>query len=454
MADGFRETVRAVYSPSEYGMRAAAGAWLALAGAATQSKDSLRKIAGDAEAEPGVGLVELADRLGDVGGWGDGAGAVAAAIAGQLQTAADTTSATVERVMELEQRYKEQEQLRDDKAQHDVLTASSMHQDRMGQLTAEARKELATLDAAYAKVTGGNTPAAPEVGSAAGGGSGGAGGGPGSGAGRSDGAQPPVYASAPNGSRVGEGDYPYSSVIGRDGGDFAGWVRSPNSGFLVDPASGREFDPSSGRWIDPVTGRPFGEVTEYATRLAGLTGGPAGPLGAGGITPAALAGGGASTAAFAWMYGGVVPPSIAHAGPSQGQVARQAAHQLHRRGEVAGRMAMREAAQGGRPYMPPPGAHASGGAASRTAAAGNHSRSATNAPAGTWRGRAVDAAARHRLTGTQPAPTAGNPAARGTRGGPEDRERRESTTDLTEDPAVWRPRGAAGGGVIGADDRP
>ncbi|PCG82467.1 hypothetical protein CIB93_30030, partial [Streptomyces sp. WZ.A104] len=332
MADDFRETVRTVYSPSEYGMRAAAGAWLALAGAATRSKDTLRGIAGDAEAEPGVGLLELADRLTAVGGWGDGASAVAAAIAGQLQTAADSTSATVERVMELEDRYDEQERLRNEKTQADVMTAASMHQDRMGELTDAARKELAALDAVYARVTGGNAPAAPDVGSAGGGGPtrtyGGGAGGPGAEAG--GGAQQAAYATAPNGSRVGMGDYPYSGVIGPDGGDFAGWVRSPNTGFLVDPATGREFDPSSGRWIDPVTGRPFGEVTEYATRLAGLNGGPTGLVGGPGLAPTALAGG-AGAAVFAGMYGGAMPPSIAHAGPAQGQVARQAAHQLDRR---------------------------------------------------------------------------------------------------------------------------
>ncbi|WP_354596477.1 hypothetical protein R1Y80_04710 [Streptomyces sp. JL1001] len=450
MADDFRETARTVYSPSEYGMRAAAGAWLALAAAATRSKDDLRGIAGDAEAEPGVGLVELADRLGAVGGWGDGASAVAAAIAAQLQTAADSTAATVERVMELEDSYDEQERLRNEKTQADVMTAASMHQDRMGELTEAARKELTALDAVYAQVTGGNAPSAPEVGAAGGGGPvrshGGGAGGPG--AETAGAAQHAGYATAPNGSRVGMGEYPYSSVIGPDGGDFAGWVRSPNTGFLVDPVTGREFDPSSGHWIDPVTGRPFGDVTEYATRLAGLNGGPSGPTGGPGLVPTALAGG-AGAAAFAGMYGGVAPPSIAHAGPAQGQVARQAADRMDRRAGVAGRMAVREAAQGGRPYLPPPGAHGSGAAGARGGSAATARRPAVTASAGTWRGRTGDATARHRLTGTPAAPPPGAAAARSAQGRPDRTGRLGAPTDLTEDPEVWRPRGRATGGVLG-----
>ncbi|MCZ7413898.1 hypothetical protein [Streptomyces sp. WMMC897] len=447
MADDFRDTCRTIYSPSEYGMRAAAGAWLALAGAATQSNDRLRGIAGDAQAEPGVGLLELADRLGAVGGWGDGAGAVAVAIARQLQTAADATSKTVERVMDLEDEYDEQERLRDEKSEHDVMTASAMHQGNMGRLTREVNDELDALNTVYATVTGGNAPTAPEVSAANG---------PGAPARSSYTAESAtvggptgeaVYVTAPNGSRVGAGDYPHSSVIGPDGGDFAGWVRSPNTGFLVDPATGREFDPASGRWIDPVTGRPFGAVTEYATRLAGLGGGP-GPLTGGpvGLGIAAVGGGG-TAAAFAGLYGGPVPPSVAHAGPAQGQVARQAAHNLSRRANVAGRLAMREAAQGGRPYMPPPGAHGSAGRDRAGAPAGAGRRRLAGEPAGTWRGRTADAAVRHRLTGSPAAPPPA-PAARSSRGQGR-RGRPGPGTDLTEDQSVWRPRGHAVGGVLG-----
>jgi hypothetical protein len=217
---------------------------------------------------------------------------------------------------------------------------------------------------------------------------------------------------APNGSAIGSGSYPDSSVLGPEAGDFAGWVQSPSTGHLVDPATGREFDPASGRWIDPVTGRPFGEVTEYATRLSGLAAGPgaiasAGGLAtvsAGGLPGAGAAGPGgaagmAGMAGLAGLYGGMIPPSIANAGAARQQVMGQAARTMGRRARVAANFALHEAARGGRPYLPPPAPVAAGG------------------------------------RGPDP-------------GAPEPR-RTGQPTALTEDPAVWSPR-PAGCGVLGA----
>ncbi len=454
MADGFHSTIDALLSPNEYRMRAAAGAWTALAGAATQSNDRLRSISEDATAEPGVGLVDLAERLDRVGGWGADAGAVALTIARQLQVAGDGTAQIAEAALDLEREYAAQEEARDAKAEdaanHGWIRADqgvAMHSGRMAQLADRADGYLDELNSLYAMVTGGNAPAAPEVGSASGGAPGG--GAPrAAGAGADGLAQPASYVGAPNGSQVGAGSYPHSSIVGPESGDFAGWVRSPGTGYLVDPATGREFDTVSGRWIDPVTGRPFGEVTEYATRLAGLGGGP-GPLaGPAGVGLAAVGGGGGGPqAVFGGLYGGTVPPGIAHAGPARQQVARQAAQHLGRRADVAARYAAREAAQGGRPYVPPPGAGASGGAPGRQGASTGVRRPApAGAPASTWRPRAADAAARHRLTGPTPppAPGAARSAARTERSAHAGRR-----TDLTEDPAVWRPRGQATGGVLG-----
>ncbi|MEE1926734.1 hypothetical protein V1J52_00810 [Streptomyces sp. TRM 70351] len=447
MADDFHDIADTICSPSEYAMRAAAGAWTALAGAASQSQGRLRTIAEDTAAEPGVGLLDLADRLDTVGGWGAGAGAVAAGIAQQLQTAAEATAKAVERALHLEERYEESHRLHRETAAADVTTAASMHAQRMQKLKDEARDELDALSAVYATVTGGTAPSAPEVGSA------GLGGGPtgraapAGGHGGED-ARPAAYVTTASGGRIGVGEYPYSSVVGPEGGDFAGWVRSPGTGFLVDPATGREFDTVTGRWIDPVTGRPFGDVTEYATRLAGLGGGPgplAGPGGVG-VAPAGAGGVVGTPSAFAGLYGGTVPPSVAHSGPAQQQVARQASRSLAERARVADRYAAREAAQGGRPYVPPPGAGgqrpAQGGRSG--APTGGGRRAAPGEPAATWRGRAADAAARHRLAGPPPAPAAARTAPG------QGRERRRAPgPGLTEDASVWRPAGPATPGVLG-----
>uniref|UniRef100_UPI001D13082D hypothetical protein n=1 Tax=Streptomyces otsuchiensis TaxID=2681388 RepID=UPI001D13082D len=95
---------------------------------------------------------------------------------------------------------------------------------------------------------------------------------------------------AANGSVIGAGQYPHARVLGPERGDFAGWVESPATGYLTDPATGREFDSVSGRWIDPVTGRPFGEVTEYASRLSGIGAGPGAVVGISGGAAAVGAG--------------------------------------------------------------------------------------------------------------------------------------------------------------------
>ncbi|RKN45613.1 hypothetical protein D7294_03830 [Streptomyces hoynatensis] len=258
---------------------------------------------------------------------------------------------------------------------------------------------------------------------------------------------------AANGSRVGAGEYPGASVLGPEEGDFAGWVQSPNTGHLVDPATGREFDPATGRWIDPVTGRPFGEVAEYATRLSGLGGGPgsvgspgsvASPnqpvtlvssLGATGLAgTGGPPGGGSSLAA---LYGGIMPPSVGYPGPARGQMLGQANRNLALRARVATRFALHEAAQGGRPFVPPPGA--AGQAARGQGGGRGRPRERTS---GIWQSRRQDPAARHQLAGARRAAPAVPPpggALRGRPGRGEEEARRRRPTGLTEDPAVWAP---------------
>ncbi|WP_049580351.1 hypothetical protein, partial [Streptomyces sp. SBT349] len=110
------------------------------------------------------------------------------------------------------------------------------------------------------------------------------------------------------------------------------------------------------------------------------------------------------SAGLAGLYGGVLPPSIAHAGPAGGQMLGQAMGNMSQRAQVANQMAMREAAQGGRPFMPPPAM--AGAAAGAGAGAGGQRR-----------------------------------------GTPGHQNRRP--TDLTEDPRVWAPTRSAARGVLG-----
>lgn len=454
--DEFDETVDKILSARGYHMKAAAGAWAALARAAVNSRDRLESIAGETSQEPGVGLAELADRLGSVGGWGGGAAELALTISRQLSHAGEESDKAAERALSLRKEMEKERDAQSGKAEdasggdggNPNLQADkgvAMHEQRMEKLRERAADELKALSEAFAGVKGGSAPPAPEVES-------GAGAGPSAGAAMptggntatAEGAGGPMVKAA-NGADIGAGSYPHSSVVGPGNGDFSGWVKSPNTGFLVDPATGREFDPTSGRWIDPVTGKPFGEVTDYATRLSGISGG------AGGLTdstgPGLVATGGAGgggTSHLAGMYGGTVPPSIANAGPAQHQMTQQAARNLAHRAGVATSFASRESEQGGRPFRPPPGAAAHAVPAVAAAPGGRGPRLFGERP-DTWRGRAADAASRHGLTG-QPGPSSGATAASRREG---EENRRPNSAASTEDPSVWRAERQAGTGVLG-----
>ncbi|MGP4109441.1 hypothetical protein ACTWP5_00810 [Streptomyces sp. 4N509B] len=538
----FRRTVDSIFSSQHYTMRVAAGAWLALANAAGAESGALSNTASEAESEPGVGLLELSDRLRATSSWAEGAGAVARQISDQLTRSAERSARATERAEELDVKFREIESWRFERAESLPDGRAHMETNRFAEgekqrLLGEAQQELDDLAAEFAQVIGGTPPSAPEggagsgaaptgVGAAAGGAAGamaagGAGGAVASGGGAwgAAGAVTPADHEAPNGSVIGAGSYPSSSVLGPEHGDFAGWVQSPTTGFLVDPATGREFDPVAGRWIDPVTGQPFGEVTEYATRLSGLGNGPgaiasggglvAASVGAAGAAGAAAAGAGAAGAAsLAGLYGGVVPPSIGNTGPARQQVMRQAVHNLGQRAQVASRFALREAAQGGRPYVPPPAAGGARGTVTRPGAAGTRAprtafpgvhgvhgpgrvphgpvvpggralvppsaaappvgatgngtgRAGTAAragaravtePARTWQARPTDTATRHQLTArpgaTPPGPAAGAAARSQARDRDED-QHHHRPTDLTENPEVWSPRRNATRGVLG-----
>ncbi|MFF2376088.1 hypothetical protein ACFVUW_17085 [Streptomyces xiamenensis] len=486
-----------IFSAEHMRIHGASGAWLAMASLSASSDDWLSSAASDTAAEPGVGLIELAERMEGSAATAQEIAVLAGRIAGQLSAAAEASAQATEKAINLLFAY---HAVTEEQPAQDVGMAAVTFYERQREakreLIAEAETVLARLGTSISQVTGGEVTGGGGGGGGAGGGggvgtaAGGAGGAAGSAGAGASGAGSASYAAA-NGSQVGAGTYPHAAVQGPERGDFAGWVQSPNTGFLVDPATGREFDPVTGRWIDPVTGRPFGEVTEYAARLSGLGTGPGTVVSGAGL---AAVGGGAATAGLAGLYGGTVPPSVGNAGPARPQMAQQAMRNLGQRAAVANSFAMREAATGGRPYSPPPGASAGGqqggaraGRPGRPGAAGT----ALREPTATWRS-GTGAAAAGRLGGHQPAPAPGAgaagrpagaaggaartgagplrepaatwrspgsgeaarrlapPAAPGNRALP--REEPKNTgkpTRLTEDPTVWAPSGTATQGVLG-----
>ncbi|MDT0341285.1 hypothetical protein [Streptomyces litchfieldiae] len=412
----FQRVIAQIRSAKEYKIRTASGAWRTLASAGDTETAALASTAGGAAAEQGVGLRELCDRLTQMTDFTSATAAMAQQVSDQLLEAERATVTALQAAHDLEQRFNERGAAIPPSPQ-----AAAAFETFVVGLTAEAQTVLDTLGESYAGVIAGEAPTAPRSGGpgapaapmapgpaqATPAAAGAAPAGPaGAAAGPAGGAEATAAAAdhqAANGSAVGSGEYPHSSVMGPEQGDFAGWTRDPSTGYLVDPATGREFDPATGRWIDPVTGKPFGEATEYAARLSGLgtgSGGLASPAGL------ALVGGGAGSGGaggLAGLYGGVLPPSVAHAGPARGQALEQAMRNMNQRAQLSTHMAMREAAQGGRPFMPPPGMAGMG--------AGGAGRSGQG---------------------------------RGAAGGQNRR-----FTDLTEDPEVWAPRRGAALGVLG-----
>ncbi len=338
---------------------------------------------------------------------------------------------------------------------------------------------LATLNAAIAEVTGsyaaiappapGAAPVVAEPGGADSGSRSGTAAATAVGTGGATGSNAAAFAGSESGSGAGG---QAATALGPQSGPFAWFVQDPTTGNLIDPATGREVEPG-GRFLDPVTGVPFGDPSQFTSRLEGLVGGvpgvvagigaggagvlgvtapigaptgvAAGGLGAGGFGAGAggvapflapgLVGGGAAGAAgarggagrFAGLYGGTLPPSLGGNNPASSQLLQTAAVNMETKAGVAQRYAAIASGQAasGMGFMPPPmmggfgGGGAAGGARSGRAGgsrAGGESR-------GMW-GGAV--------------PATGN-------GRPERRRSRASSTDV-EDDDVW-----TGGGHIGSD---
>ncbi|WP_052851278.1 hypothetical protein [Streptomyces avicenniae] len=399
----FDDAINRILSARYMHMQAAAGAWRALAAAAGAEGSALAGTARATAAEEGVGLLELSDRISAASGWAEGAGQAAVRIADQLQQAADHSARAAEKAIELDDQFFEVEQRLEERIRvidvgMGVIRASEVATTQKTELKNQALVVLDGLSDEFSRVIGEEPPPAPEGGSGDGGvqnsaafGGGGAVGAAAAyaanrgGGGRSvasvsggggGGARRAGYV-APNGASVGEGDYPGSSVVGPEGGDFAGWVQSPSTGHLVDPATGREFDPSTGQWIDPNTGEGWGAETDYSGRYSGLGNGPGAVAGGAGVIPGLVGGGaalvpglvgGAGGGNIGGWYGGAVPPSIANAGPARQQMTQQALQNMGRQARVANSLGIHQAAQGGRPYLPPPGASTAGRFGQRPAA--------------------------------------------------------------------------------------
>ncbi|WP_129842967.1 hypothetical protein [Streptomyces sp. RFCAC02] len=519
----FDSAVNKILSARYYHMQAAAGAWTALAQAAGVESSALTSQAGSTALEPGVGLIALADRIEATGGWAESAGQTAQVIAEQLRSASDSAAAAAERALELDDQYWEVEQWETDRINTldvgmGVVQTNLVANERKNALKTEALNVLNNLGDDFSRVIGAEPPPAP------GGGSGGTGS-------VGDGITPVASGDTlsavgsgvsstadyqtPNGAYVGSGTYPGSRVVGPEGGDFAGWVQSPSTGNLVDPATGREYDPSTGQWIDPNTGLGFGQAGDQSGRWEGLGTGPGTVPGAvpggypgvaspglttPGLTPGALPGySGSGIADLGPWYNGQVPPSIAQSGPARSQMTQQALNNMGRRARVANSFAWREAAQGGRPYTPPPGAAAAGrqgygpgrsgqaagrggtggvraggvgagrvgaggvragmappGAAAHGANARDGGRrtgvagrgTALREPARTWRSGVKDVSAGSRLAGRS---TTAPPVGAGARNqrDKDEKARQFGPTELTEDPSVWTSSRPATHGVLG-----
>lgn len=250
----------------------------------------------------------------------------------------------------------------------------------------------------------------------------------------------------------GKEDYPHSSVIGSDGKDFTGWVKDPRTGYLIDPGSGQEYDPTSGRWVDPVTGKPFGDVTQYSSRLEGLSGGTPGPLALGGG-----GGGGVSVDPLFSLggkplFGGTVPPSLNPANPAYSQLAQTAGNSMAAKAYAANALAQQEAQQGGRPYVPPMQAGAGGGIGGGAGSRARRNRALAE-PESTWTGRAK---ARARAT----AAAGEAEGSSGQRGyvpgmqagkGEKDRDKTRENPDWLVEDDVWSSGQRAARGVLGED---
>lgn len=415
-AYSFPEAVSLIDSVGHLSIKAAGYAWQGLAEAAGTDTSRLDGIAGRVVGDPGEGHPELAAGLHRVSGWSGNTGTQSARVAEQLLHAGDVAAAAYANRVVLEQEYNTLKARLEGPA---TLSgpAEVQSSNRMAQLTDQINSEISKMGSAFGAVQ----PSAPAAPPASGGGGGDVGGAPVAGG-------APMVQTA-SGVSVAPGHYPGSSVLGPEHGDFAGWVTDPRTGYLIDPTTGREYDPATERWIDPVTGKPFGDVDRYATHLEGL-----------GSAPAPTTVGGPS---IAGLYNGVTPPSLLPSNPAAPILTQQATQGLAGKAYLAQRLALREMAQGGRPFGMPAGSTAP------------MSPRSTSAPprlvserANAWRAKAT-AADRLGLGGGSSARR--TPCSPSTTSSDTGKKKATKQDALVRDQDVWSVEGRAGRGVLGEE---
>ncbi|MEU7872406.1 hypothetical protein [Dactylosporangium sp. NPDC049140] len=379
-------------SGQPYTIESVATTWRNFAEAVRGASGHLQGTADDVTAQYGEPYQNFGDRAAPLAKWMTNVGGYADQVAGGLSKASTTGSNA--QITMYEEDYSFSQDVDRILGPEDALSMGKVNamNRREAQAAAVLNGEIEKWSTAYDAFKPGSLDAAP---TRAGGGSDTGGSGSGSGSGGSNGAFIGSVSGGTtttgNGSQVGSGTYPGSSVLGPDDGDFGGWVKDPRTGYLIDPATGQEFDPTTGRWIDPVTGKPFGDVEQYASRLEGLDGGnpSTGLLGGGNLSltpPLAGGGGGGGTTGLAGMYGGLVPPSLDPNNPASNQLRQQAADRMAAKAYAAEQLALKEASQGGRPFVPPMSAGGqTGGLDGRRSSV---RKSLVTEPESTWTSRA------------------------------------------------------------------
>lgn len=410
MAGSLSEAISIISSVNPGGIGAMATGFRGLGSAAVRAGSTLTGSAADVGAQHGEPYAAYEARLAPVGGWLQQVQAPITETAAQLdnaKTVSERAQWVMAQVLAALARY--------GASQTDPATAGAAMAAAEAQALAQLNPEIEKMSAAFSAIQPADPGTAPVQNG-------------GGGTGTSDSSAGQAAGNVPASSGQ-------AGSVGPQSGPYAGWVQDPTTGNLVDPATGREVD-AGGRFVDPVTGEPFGDPSEYASRLEGLQGG-VGPAGAGaaGLPPAPTgigpAGGGGGAGSIAGYYGGMIPPSLMGPNPASAQLRQKAKENLELRADTAQRYAAiatgQGQSQGGHPYayMPPmagmgavpPGAGARRGRTTR------HGKAMVTEPASVW-----------------------GATGRGARGKPREQS---GGTELVEDADVWTGQAPAGSGVLG-----
>jgi hypothetical protein len=414
VAGSLSEAISIISSVDPGGLGTMATGFRGLGSAAVQAGSTLTGSAADVGAQHGEPYAAYEARLAPVGGWLQQVQGPITETAAQLdnaKTVSERAQWVMAQVLAALARY--------GASQTNPAAAGAAMAAAEAQALAQLNPEIEKMSAAFAAIQPMDPGTAPVQN----------GGGGGTGTSDSSSSSAGQAGTVPAGSGTVS-----SGAVGPQSGPYAGWVQDPTTGNLVDPATGREVD-AGGRFVDPVTGEPFGDPSEYASRLEGLQGG-VGPAGGGpaGLPPAPTGIGpatGTGMGAIAGYYGGMIPPSLAGPNPAASQLRQKAKENLELRADTAQRYAAiatgQGQSQGGHPYayMPPmagmgavpPGAGARRGRTTR------HGKAMVTEPASVW-----------------------GATGRGARGKPREKS---GGTELVEDADVWTGQTAAGSGVLG-----